>query len=87
MTMEQKFDIATKEIRGLNLRYLLAIVGTIGTGVWIISSQLSTINRTMDHYYYQNTMNHKIDSVQNHNIERRLDKLEEKPTLGLISHK
>jgi hypothetical protein len=86
MTMEQKIDIATKEIRGLNLRYLLAIVGTIAVGAWKISNQLNDINRTMDHYYTQSITQHKIDSVQNHNIERRLDKLET-PRLGMITGK
>lgn len=87
MTMEQKFDIATKEIRGLNLRYLLAIVGTIGGGVWLLSNQLASINRTMDHYYYSNIAQHKVDSTQNREIERRLDKLEAPGKLSMITQK
>lgn len=76
MTMRESIDIATKEIRGVNLRVILSVVTTIILGVWYLAGKLNNIETKIDIAHVEQVYQHRNDSLQNRNIEIRLDRLE-----------
>lgn len=78
MTMLERIDIATKEIRGINFKLILSVVTTIVLGVWYLAGRLNTIEEKIDIAHLEQVYQHKNDSLQNRNIEYRLDLLERK---------
>lgn len=74
--MQNQIDLFTKEIRGMNLKIIGVSVSVIVTVVGFIYNKLNAIENKIDRYGYESISQHKVDSVQNHGIERRLDFLE-----------
>lgn len=83
MTMTDRLDIATKEIRGINFKVILSVVTTIVLGVWYLAGKLNTIETKIDIAHVEQVYQHRNDSLQNRNIEMRLDRLENK-TVSLL---
>lgn len=79
MTFVERVDIATKEIRGLNLKFILSVISTGALALWYLAGRLNTIENKIDISRVEQVYQHRNDSLQNHNIEIRLDRLENKP--------
>lgn len=76
MTMRESIDIATREVRGLNLKFILSVVSTGAFALWYLAGRLNTIENKIDVAHVEQVYQHRNDSLQNHNIELRLDRLE-----------
>lgn len=78
MTMLQKIDIATKEIRGINLKFIISVISTIVLGIWYLAGRLNTIENKIDIARVEQIYQHRNDSLQNHSLEWRLSDLEKR---------
>lgn len=82
--MTDKIDLATKEIRGVNRTHIIWLVSCTASIVFVVMSKLNTIETKIDIAHIEQIYQHRNDSLQNHNIEKRLDFLERKPLNAMI---
>lgn len=82
--MADKIDLATKEIRGFNYTHIIWLVCATATIIYTTVTKLDRIEGKIDAANLQQIYQHRADSMQNHNIERRLDFLEKRPLNAMI---